>query len=306
MLSLLGDQSQEASKDMIEPTLELLATLSKLSGVADQAVDGGILTLLRIVLNRFCSDPSKPHPSVLALVAKILANVAGSVGGDNNDRLAALRDLYRRLVKVSGSTHAYIDAEACMANVLSVIIKYCSPRTGLPPAVTTFNKADAVECGTEDLIVLAMSSSAATENVLTLGSAALQALGVGSRTERLMKDIVKIVESLAHANASAAGRIMKQLADALRNLSACVASSSSDSTVAEFSHRAVLDTVKRSLRAALERLPTARDDQALIDIVAVCAQTVGRLVSLGCFALVRHTRGGTWLLALYLFRCCRV
>ncbi len=54
-------------------------------------------------------------------------------------------------------------------------------------------QADAVECGTEDFVVLAMSSSAATERVLSLGSSALQALGVGSRAERLMKDISKII-----------------------------------------------------------------------------------------------------------------
>jgi hypothetical protein len=55
-------------------------------------------------------------------------------------------------------------------------------------------QADAVDCGTEDFVVLAMSSSAATERVISLGSTALQALGVGSRAERLMKDISKIID----------------------------------------------------------------------------------------------------------------
>jgi hypothetical protein len=75
VLSLLGDQSQEASKDTLEPTLTLLATLARLRHVPAAAMDANVLPLLRSVLARFCSDPSRPNPSVLALVANITGEV---------------------------------------------------------------------------------------------------------------------------------------------------------------------------------------------------------------------------------------
>ncbi len=60
--------------------------------------------------------------------------------GNNSDRIATLRDLYRRLVKASGSCGAYLNDEACMTAMLSTVVKLCSPQHGIHESVTAGHK----------------------------------------------------------------------------------------------------------------------------------------------------------------------
>ncbi len=56
------------------------------------------------------------------------------------DRVATLRDLYRRVIKASGSTGGYLNNEPCMEAMLSSVIKLCSPQAGVPAGVTAGHK----------------------------------------------------------------------------------------------------------------------------------------------------------------------
>ena len=176
--------------DVLEPAIHLLALLVSNPTVADEAVYGGVFLLLRTVLQRFCSDPAKPCPSMLGGVATVAAGCVvapGVVGPEGAERLAAARDIYRRIIRAAGTAAPYTDEAVSVKAVLRLIVRACKGDPAVPGHVTAGNKAEAMECGTEDLIVLGMSSSAAEQDTINLGSEALQAIGAGSRAERLKK-----------------------------------------------------------------------------------------------------------------------
>ncbi len=54
VLSLLGDQTQDAPRDTLESTLTLLSTLARLGHVPAAAMSANVLQLLRVILGRFC------------------------------------------------------------------------------------------------------------------------------------------------------------------------------------------------------------------------------------------------------------
>jgi hypothetical protein len=60
---------------------------------------------------------------------------------------------------------------------------------------------------------------------------------------------------------------MKQLADALRNLSAMVASGSGEDL--QFSPHAVMETVQLAIGAATARLSTSGNDQSILDVLGM-------------------------------------
>ena len=82
------------------------------------------------LLQRFCSDPEHPAPTILAGVALISAwcSIAPSVvGADGAERLAACRDIYRRVARVAMSANDYTDSYQCMKQILTLILRMCSP-----------------------------------------------------------------------------------------------------------------------------------------------------------------------------------
>jgi hypothetical protein len=89
-------------RDTVLPTMQLLAMLTMLPDVADAAVGDGIFLLLRTLLQRFCSDASRPNALLLTSIASVLGNICTStsvVSADpSGERVLALRDLYKRCV----------------------------------------------------------------------------------------------------------------------------------------------------------------------------------------------------------------
>ena len=283
-LSLLGDLVQESAQEIIEATIGLLSQLVAHSEVADEAVYGGIFLLLRAVLQRFCSDPEHPAPTILAGVALISAwcSIAPSVvGADGAERLAACRDIYRRVARVAMSANDYTDSYQCMKQILTLILRMCSPAAYMPTHVQQDNVVEVVACSTEDLIVMGMSSSAAVQEILNLGAAALVVIGAGSQAERLQKEVDRLIAAILGGNATS--QALKQLGDGMRGLSVSIASSEQDPTQA-IALAPLYATVNGALRAAVSRIQSPGELQIVTDILNISAQTTGRIIALGGLA----------------------
>ncbi len=129
---------------------------------------------------------------------------------------------------------------------------------------------------------MVVCSAAAVQDILTLGSQALQAIGAGSRAERLKKDVDRLTQEVLAARGGHGSRaLMRQLGDAMRNLSVAVASETDGSS--EVPLGALFVTVNGVISAAASRVMSSsrEESQAATEILAVAAQTAGRIVTLG-------------------------
>lgn len=202
-LTQLGDTVNEAGADMQSAALALLALLADNESVLHDLVTGGIFGIIRTILTRHCGDPYSPNEALLKAVAELLPRLCSAwavvgesaEGGAEGESASAAAGTLRRVARVSQSSTGYLDSPETMVAVLHLIAHACSART-TSTAVAQRNKDALMEAGADDMVVLAMSSSAATAAVLSSGRRALAALGLSSKFKSYVQQLMEHCESI--------------------------------------------------------------------------------------------------------------
>ena len=192
--SWLVDGVQDASAATLAGAFLLLAHVASDVTVCGTLLGGPIFDLMRIAVQRHCSDPYTPREPLLHALGLLLQRLAVHplVVKDQgpNGRGEEFRNALRRVLKAAASSTGYIDSARCACAVMDAITVACT-RSGaaMPSDVAAANKEAAVGAEGEDLIVQFMSSSGADDAVLASGAAALNAIGNADRAARLVADI---------------------------------------------------------------------------------------------------------------------
>eukprot|EP01138_Halocafeteria_seosinensis_P011607 gb/GECG01011857.1/.p1 GENE.gb/GECG01011857.1/~~gb/GECG01011857.1/.p1 ORF type:complete len:332 (+),score=37.30 gb/GECG01011857.1/:1-996(+) len=193
VLNVLGDMVQEAGSTAQTFALELLDALCQKDEIRNFLISGGILALVRSILQRHCSDPYNPSVGLLRAACDLLARLLGAVDKTeevdaNAERWSEFRTTLRRVCKSATCSTGYLDNAPCMVSALS-LVSMASDDSVLKNSVVSENVRVLIDSGVENLVVLAMSSSSSTSEVLEAGRKALVNLGLSSKVNEYIETI---------------------------------------------------------------------------------------------------------------------
>lgn len=322
-LAILCDSVADAPPDQLAANICLLAYAAVEPQVIPDLIDGGIFEVLRTTLQRHCSDAYNPNEPVLYACSLLMKQLATdtTVVNDENGRGEEFRNTFQRIIKAAAGSTGYLDESRCMVQMLELITIACTESSLVPAATVELNKNAAVEAEAEDTIVLAMSSSAADDQVLAAGSLAMAAIGSAQRGAQLLEEIdsfsTSIGDWLEAGWEATAPEVIDQvvdMTDRMRALGSNIVASSSKSVSTSFpelgnTYSEVLNTIWRAVHAvcrddmasvrAIEgtqvSVGTAGKDlhQARADALALGAQIAGRLVQVSHRAEATEGSEGT-------------
>lgn len=315
-LSILTDTVTEASAEATAALLDLLAQLAAEPRVLPDLITSNIFDIIRTALQRHCTDAYEPQAKLLQACALLLTRLAVSTQvnaePETNPLCDELRAMLIRVIKAAASSTGYLDVPECMVAVLELITASCTTGGFGTAANAAGNKAACVEAEAEDMIVLAMSSSAANDAVLSAGSKAMAAIGSANRAAKFLEEIDSYASSISEwleagweGTAPEVIDLVTELTDRMRSLGSCVvvASSSASFAAPELGapYSEVLNTIWRAVHAVCRdemksrragadaegvSVGSAGKDlhQARADTLALGAQIAGRLVTVSTIA----------------------
>jgi hypothetical protein len=300
-LNILTESAADANEELSEANLTLLAKMAVNPIVVKELIDGSIFELIGATLTHHCSSSDSPCEPVLHAAASLLTLLCGK------ESSTAVLELRAQLCAIVVASPVYCDSAKCMVTVLEMMRRACDSTVTESETVANENRESLLAAGAEQLIVLAMSSSAADNAVLSAGSSARVSLGIesGARNEALLTEIDSLVaEMLGLLDSGKAAtdkdilRLLADIVDRMRAFGANVIYEKGSSVAPEFgqSYTEVLNAVWRAVhavsreemaQAALIAKMSSSASRAekgkilqknRIDILALGAQIAGRLV----------------------------
>ena len=291
VLTMLGDMVEEAGADAQAYALQLLCDMCQQEAVATQIISGGVLQLVRNILQRHCSDAYNPNVELLMAVCNLLSKLLTS----QDEQWTEFRTTLRRVCKSAICSTGYVDDPDCMAAALSLVVA-SSDKERLGDDIVADNVKSLIDSRAEDLIILAMSSSSSTAEVIELGRDALINLGLSSKLQHFMDNVVQLCDTVTQwmkvgwsPDTTEIQNFVRSIVDAMKSLSATVAGSTS--ALKETGVRPVLDCMKRPYAVAAEIRNYNRQkltdssarkssDALCADLIGLSVQISGRLVPL--------------------------
>lgn len=276
-LSMLLDMLADGSPATQLAGLMLIRQLLPEPGVPQALISGGIVQLLRGLLNAHCSNAQRTSPQILQGVAAVLASLMGmpDIAAANANALELRGTLCRAVRAAAAGGAAYTDAPDVMLPLVTAVA-CATDKSALPEAVADVNVNSLLAASADEVVISAISASSATGALVSVGQRALVSLGLSRRFKAMLDELVERTAECRRWQQAGWNFDYEELVaqvhgvkDVLRNLSALVAGSFGGADEGEVVATSMEDAVRtvQSVMSEVQPSSIAQAVSAVVDLM---------------------------------------